>query len=132
MQLREITRTFRRRDRSVVRSSVIPSAKYWCPRSSLRSAKGSTAIDRRGAMRGGVDTATGGFPIGEWGTGHTHQATIAMDSATEAAAAIVPNLPRPRRRAAGGTLAAGNSATTLWLTVGGGVASSTRVTAGRN
>jgi hypothetical protein len=34
---------------SVVRSSVIPSAKYCCSRSSLRLAKGSTTIDRRGA-----------------------------------------------------------------------------------
>src|ERR1700758_5205707 len=39
------------RDRSVVRSSVIPSAKYCCSGSLLRLAKGSTTIDRRGAAR---------------------------------------------------------------------------------
>ena len=38
------------RDRSVVRSSVIPSAKYCCSGSLLRLAKGSTTIDRRGAV----------------------------------------------------------------------------------
>ncbi len=37
------------RDRSVVRSSVIPSAKYCCSGSLLRLANGSTTIDRRGA-----------------------------------------------------------------------------------
>src|SRR6266478_5072337 len=37
------------RDKSVVRSSVIPSAKYCCSRLSLRLANGSTTIDRRGA-----------------------------------------------------------------------------------
>src|SRR5271163_2769728 len=46
------------RDRSVVRSSVIPSAKYCCSRSSLRFVKGSTTIDRRGrtctSLEGGV------------------------------------------------------------------------------
>src|SRR5205809_6431239 len=47
--LREITRTFRRRDRSVVRSSVTPSAKYCCSGSLLRFAKGRTTIDSRGA-----------------------------------------------------------------------------------
>src|SRR6516162_3893226 len=41
------------RDRSVVRSSVIPSAKYCCSGSLLRLANGSTTIDRRGAATGG-------------------------------------------------------------------------------
>ena len=40
------------RDRSVVRSPVIPSAKYCCSGSLLRLAKGSTTIDRRGAIGG--------------------------------------------------------------------------------
>ena len=50
--LREITNMSAIRDRSVVRSSVIPSAKYCCSRSSLRLVKGSTTIDRRGATAG--------------------------------------------------------------------------------
>src|SRR6516162_7155797 len=40
------------RDRSVVKSSVIPSAKYCWSGSLLRLVKGSTTIDRRGATRG--------------------------------------------------------------------------------
>jgi hypothetical protein len=51
--LREITSIFSIRDRSVVRSSVIPSTKYCCSRSSLRFVKGRTTIDRRGATAGG-------------------------------------------------------------------------------
>src|SRR6516225_8885486 len=47
---REITNIFSSRDRSVVTSSVIPSAKYCCSRSSLRLVNGSTTIDRRGAI----------------------------------------------------------------------------------
>src|SRR6516164_6972579 len=51
---REITNIFEILDKSVVRSSVIPSAKYCCSRSSLRLVKGSTTIDRRGAVVGGA------------------------------------------------------------------------------
>ena len=40
------------RDRSVVKSSVIPSAKYCWSGSLLRLVKGSTTIDKRGATRG--------------------------------------------------------------------------------
>src|SRR5262252_3654776 len=40
-----------RRDRSVVRSSVIPSAKYCWSGSLLRLAKGNTTIDSGGAER---------------------------------------------------------------------------------
>src|SRR5260370_41229124 len=49
----EITNIFASLERSVVRSSVIPSAKYCCSRSSLRFVKGRTTIDRRGAAMGG-------------------------------------------------------------------------------
>src|SRR5438874_2738019 len=50
------------RDRSVVRSSVIPSAKYCCSGSLFRLAKGSTTIDRRGATAGSItDRAVWGF-----------------------------------------------------------------------
>jgi hypothetical protein len=51
--LREITNIFSSRERSIVRSSVIPSAKYCCSGSLLRLAKGRTTIDRRGAAMGG-------------------------------------------------------------------------------
>src|SRR5712691_3496682 len=40
------------RDRSVVRSSVIPSAKYCCSGSLLRLANGRTTIDRYGVKAG--------------------------------------------------------------------------------
>src|ERR1700756_780546 len=46
------------RDRSVVRSSVIPSAKYCWSGSLLRLANGNTTIDRRG---GDLSSLTGGF-----------------------------------------------------------------------
>ena len=36
------------RDRSVVRSSVVPSVKYSCSGSLLRLAEGSTTIDKLG------------------------------------------------------------------------------------
>jgi hypothetical protein len=49
---REITTIPVIRDRSVVRPSVIPSAKYSWSRSLLRLAKGSTTIERRGAVSG--------------------------------------------------------------------------------
>src|SRR6516164_7824911 len=46
------------RDRSVVRSSVIPSEKYCWSGSLLRLANGSTTIDRRGAAKAcGIDAA---------------------------------------------------------------------------
>ena len=50
--LREITNMPVIRDRSVVRSSVIASAKYCCSGSLPRLTKGSTTIDRRGAAAG--------------------------------------------------------------------------------
>src|ERR1700681_958934 len=73
------------RERSVVKSSVIPSAKYSWSGSFDRFAKGRTTIDSRGAevfaTAGGIcgfaaagawtDTA-GEFPLGQ-----AHQATIA-------------------------------------------------------
>ena len=49
------------RDRSVVTSSVIPSAKYCWSGSLLRLVKGSTTIDRRGATRG-CEIAVGPTP----------------------------------------------------------------------
>jgi hypothetical protein len=46
------TNIFSSRNRSVVRSSGISSAKYCCSRSSLRFVRGNTTIDRRGASPG--------------------------------------------------------------------------------
>jgi hypothetical protein len=50
---REITSTPAIRDRSVVTSSVIPSAKYCCSGSLLKLVNGNTTIDNRGAAPGG-------------------------------------------------------------------------------
>src|SRR6476620_8573217 len=69
------------RDRSVVRSSVIPSAKYCCSGSLLRLANGSTTIERRGATGGramGLEvaaTAAGGADVVLIAS-QTHQAAI--------------------------------------------------------
>src|SRR6266851_4695507 len=93
--LREITKLPVIRDRSVVRSSVTPSAKYCCSRSSLRLAKGSTTIDRRGAADAAAGAAafstTGAVAVsdGAFGDDHSHHippATISVP--TRAAAAI--------------------------------------------
>src|SRR5436190_20106821 len=76
--LREITTPPTIRDRSVVRSSVTPSAKYCCSRSSLRLLKGSTTIDRRGAadaIAGAADfSGTGAATVAgnACGDGHVH------------------------------------------------------------
>src|SRR5215217_8035435 len=60
-------------DRSLVRSSVRPSAKYCWSRSSLRLTNGSTTIERRGAVVGiagaDADAVTLG---GTCDNGHCH------------------------------------------------------------
>ena len=56
-----ITKLPEMRDRSVVRSSVMPSAKYSCSGSLDRFAKGSTTIDKRGATIGCEIEAAGDF-----------------------------------------------------------------------
>src|SRR5262245_8263676 len=56
------------RERLVVRSSVMPSAKYCWSGSLLRLAKGSTTIDRRGAINGCEIAAAGAVGIGVAGT----------------------------------------------------------------
>src|ERR1700730_1085454 len=100
---REITSMCAIRDRSVVRSSVMPSAKYCWSGSLLRLVKGSTTIDRRGAMSGctiefaaaAVATEVGdavawsaGFPARQEKTsaGKTHHARHMTTNATAAAA----------------------------------------------
>src|SRR5690242_475548 len=110
------------RERSVVRSSVIPSAKYCCSGSLLRLAKGSTTIDKRGATVGtvtdgavwalseAVPTAAGGVGK-DFGAGQNHQAMAAMTSGSAAAATIAAEAIHRRCDAGAGTLIAGNSAT---------------------
>src|SRR4029077_14678993 len=93
---------FEIRDRSVVKSSVIPSAKYCWSGSLLRLAKGRTTIDSRGATSGSeIEGATGavgtdvaeavawsvGFPASEKKVAagqnhHTRQTTISAAAAT--------------------------------------------------
>src|SRR5580704_7582487 len=99
------------RVRSVVRFSVIPSAKYCWSGSLLRLANGNTTIDRRGATKGcaigaavaavgiGAGEAVAcaaGFPVPEEGlaAGQNHHA---MQRMTSAAARTVPTMTRPRR-----------------------------------
>src|SRR3954451_744038 len=82
------------RDRSVVKSSVIPSAKYCCSGSLLRLLKGSTTIDRRGAADaagtaalssvGAVAVADGAFS-----NGHSHHRPVATTSTPVSATAAM-------------------------------------------
>ncbi len=58
-ELREITENQRRCDKAVVRSSVMPSAKYACAGSPVMSAKGSTTSTGRPAA-GRASAAPGG------------------------------------------------------------------------
>src|SRR6516165_9283432 len=82
------------RDRSVVRSSVIPSAKYCWSGSLLRLVKGSTTIERRGATRGApievvaVAALTPGAVAVVLGASQTHQAIPAMATTVATVAAI--------------------------------------------
>src|SRR5580693_10112233 len=89
------------RDRSVVRSSVIPSAKYCWSASLLRLVKGSTTIERRGATSGceigladgavfiGVEEAvawSGGFSArGKRVAGQSHHAMLMAAAKAQAA-----------------------------------------------
>src|SRR5215469_2694901 len=106
---------FESRDRSVVKSSVMPSAKYCCLGSSLRLVNGSTAIDRRGATRGrglGVAAATAVADRVEAVliAGQPHRAPTAMTSPTEATPATTAIAPLRRRGEAIGARDAGRSA----------------------
>src|ERR1700737_2043084 len=93
--LRAITKLPEIRDRSVVRSSVTPSAKYSWSGSFDRFAKGSTTKDKRGAgvlatagricglaAAGAWADTAGEFPLGQ-----AHQATIAKPIAARRLAA---------------------------------------------
>src|SRR6516165_3256007 len=94
------------RDRSVVRSSVMPSAKYCWLGSLLRLAKGSTTIDRRGATSCGADTVADALAVGARGASHIHQAAPTMTSAAATATEIITGAARLRRGAARDSLAA--------------------------
>ena len=120
--LREITSMCEMRERSVVRSSVTPSAKYCWSGSLLRLAKGSTTIDKRGAtavsvtdgavwaVSEAVPTISGG--VGEdLVAGQNHQAMTVMTSAAAAVAAVAAGTIRRRCDAGAAALVAGNSAT---------------------
>src|SRR6516225_3909803 len=101
------------RDRLVVRSSVIPSARYCCSRSLLRLENGNTIIDKRGAVGCVIDVAvaaTVADPVEEdLVVDQPHQATTAKTSAANAAATTAQGTDR-RRGVPGGTLVIGNSA----------------------
>src|SRR5215472_15702762 len=84
--LRAITKLPEIRDRSVVRSSVMPSAKYSWSGSRDRFSNGSTTNDSRGIGIAGTDEICG-FTEGAWtesigvlALGHIHQAHNAIQS----------------------------------------------------
>src|SRR5215469_12285666 len=96
------------RDRSVVRSSVIPSAKYCWSGSLLRLTKGSTTIDKRGATKGWeIDVVAAATDAGgveeDLVAGQTHQAMRTITSTAAGAAVIGATMLRRRRSNAIGT-----------------------------
>src|SRR6516164_5161083 len=103
------------RDRSVVKSSAIPSAKYCWSGSLLRLPKGSTTIDMCGAARGcatDVAAATPGVEAG-FAAGHSHHAPTATTSTAAAIVAIATRAALRRRDAGIGAEAVDRSATAL-------------------
>src|SRR5438445_9018676 len=109
------------RDISVVKSSVIPSAKYCWSGSLLRLVKGSTTIDRRGVTRGCTMDVAAGAPVriavGEdLVAGQNHQGMTAMTTTAAAAAAIAATALRRRRGDAIGPPDTGSSAMASWRT----------------
>src|SRR5947208_17081290 len=87
---------------SVVKSSVIPSAKYSCSASLLRLLNGSTTIDSRGAEYGGNVRRAAGVAVSRCAFGtscradHCHQALPARATSSNPATAG----PRTRERIA--------------------------------
>src|SRR5260370_42329017 len=79
------------RDRSIVRSSVTPSAKYCCSGAEPRLAKGITTIDRRGAGDVAPDQSERQFP----------GATVARRTRATMTAAMMPPQNRFRARDVG-------------------------------
>src|SRR4029077_1297927 len=114
------------RDRSVVKSSVMPSAKYSCSGSFDRFAKGSTTIDRRGAVVlamagvscGPVAAGAGVATVGEFRFGHAHQAAAPMAITTAMLAVATASRKDSRRRgklACAGVATSGSDATVAAL-----------------
>src|ERR1700730_1899858 len=111
--LRAITKLPEIRERSVVRSSVIPSANYSWSGSFDRFVNGRTTIDRRGAAvlasvggtcglaAAGVWTAT----VDEFPLGHAHQPAIAMPITATTPAAMAVRCRRMWRRGRPGSAA---------------------------
>jgi hypothetical protein len=100
------------RDKSVVRSSVTPSAKYCCSGSLPRLANGKTTIDRRGAGRGcAIDVVAATAGVGEgFAGGQSHHAPTAVTKTAAAAAIAVRAVFRRLGGALTGKLVAGRSA----------------------
>src|SRR5215472_11526836 len=107
---------FGNRERSVVRSSVIPSAKYCWSGSLFKLTNGSTSIDKRGATKGcEIEVVVGALATGaivaDLIPGQNHQALTPITSAAAAPTAIAATAPLRRRGTTVGTLVVGNSAT---------------------
>src|SRR6516165_1643149 len=102
------------RDRLVVRSSVIPSARYCCSGSLLRLENGNTIIDKRGAAGCVIDVVVAATVAGsveeDLVRDQPHQATTARTSAANPAATTARGMDRRCRGVPGGTLVTGNSA----------------------
>src|SRR6478672_11511201 len=97
------------RDRSVVKSSVIPSARYSWPGSLLRLLNGSTTIDSRGALPAGEPDAAfeaAGLVLSGgpgWPPNHKPVTAMVITTATKAATSS-------GRRGRGGGAAGGRGA----------------------
>ena len=91
-------------DRSVVRSSVIPSEKYCWSESLLRLLNGSTTMDSRGATSGcAIEVAAASAGVAEGpAVGQSHHALPAIASAAITAADVAMMAPRRRRIATRG------------------------------
>src|SRR6516164_2209291 len=94
------------RDRSVVRSSVMPSAKYSWSGSRDRFSNGNTTKDRRGIATliepGGP--AVGQVTAGAFRCGQAHQTALAMPIAAISAAAMKACCQLTNRRARAGSV----------------------------
>src|ERR1700719_3063797 len=101
------------RDRSVVTSSVIPSAKYCLSGLLLRLANGSTTIDRRGATKGcGTEAAaTISGAVESFGSDSSHHAPTPRRATAPTEAAIPIAETRCRRDTMVSVLNSGTSAT---------------------
>jgi hypothetical protein len=112
--LREITNVPEMFDRSAVKSSVRPSAKYCWSRSSLRLANGSTTIERRGTVVGIAGADADAVTVGDaFDKGHSHHMPPATTRtpAKAAAATCWRAVCRAADRGGSGISALGRAAT---------------------